>query len=115
MSNTVIIKHGTNPPIDANLQKHELGYAESDKGLYIKNEAGEVVQLNDTSQIEQKIEDLSSKVESTSGIVVGDTPPDNTGALWIDTTDDGTGDTSGVSKYYDETSGTWVPTAATWG
>ena len=115
MSNTVKIKRGTNPPTNGDLDNYELGYAKSNKGLYI-NEDDQIVHLNDTSEIENKIQEVSDKVDSFSGIVVSDTEPQNTGALWIDTSiEEGETTGNGIAKYYDEASGTWLPVAATWG
>lgn len=115
MSNIVKIKHGATPPNSENLDNFELGYAGSDKGLYTKNENDEIIHLNDTSAIEKDITDIKNSLENVSGIVVGTTEPENTGALWIDTNDDGSGNTSGIAKYYDENSSLWVEVAATWG
>ena len=35
MGNTVKIKRGANPPTNGDLDNYELGYAKSNKGLYI--------------------------------------------------------------------------------
>lgn len=115
MSNTVKIKHGATNPTSNNLDNFELGYSSSNKGLHIKDENNEIIHLNDTSAIEKDITDIKNSLENVSGIVVGTTEPENTGALWIDTNDDGSGNTSGIAKYYDEQSGLWVEVAATWG
>lgn len=115
MGNTIKLKHGNNPPNSVNLDSYELGYSKSNKGLYIKDEAEQVIHLNDTSKIEKDITDINTKLENVSGIVVGNTAPDNTGALWIDTSDDGSGNTNGIVKYYDEATNIWTEVAATWG
>ena len=115
MSNIITIKHGTNPPITENLENYELGYAKSNKGLYIKDENNGIIHLNDTSKIEENISKINTKLENVSGIVVSDTAPENTSALWIDTTIiEGEGG-NGIAKYYNEESGEWLPIAATWG
>lgn len=44
---------------------------------------------------------------SSGGISVGTTPPEKTNLLWINPDDN-------ILKYYNESSGTWVPTAAVW-
>lgn len=112
MSNIITIKHGTNPPITENLEDYELGYAKSNKGLYIKDENNGIVHLNDTSKIEEDISEINTKLENVSGIVVSDTEPENTGALWIDTSSE---NGNGIAKYYDSASNTWKEVAATWG
>ena len=113
MSNIITIKHGNNPPITENLENYELGYAKSNKGLYIKDENNGIVHLNDTSKIEEDISKINTKLENVSGIVVSDTEPENTGALWIDTSNSENG--NGIAKYYDSVSNTWKEVAATWG
>ena len=45
MSNIITIKHGTNPPITENLENYELGYAKSNKGLYIKDENNVLIRI----------------------------------------------------------------------
>lgn len=45
--------------------------------------------------------------EGMGGAVIGDSPPEDTGVLWIDTT------IGGVAKYYSGEE--WVPCAAVWG
>ena len=116
MSNIVTIKHGNNPPITENLENYELGYAKSNKGLYIKDENNGIVHLNDTSKIEEDISKINNKLENVSGIVVSDTAPENTGALWIDTSNS---EEPGLAKYYDSTSNQWIiisaSATATWG
>lgn len=116
MSNIITIKHGTNPPITENLENYELGYAKSNKGLYIKDENNGIVHLNDTSKIEEDISKINTKLENVSGIVVSDTEPENTGALWIDTSNP---EESGLAKYYDTETQQWVAISAsataTWG
>lgn len=47
MSNIIKIKSGDNPPAPENLDVNELGYAKSNKGLYTKDNSGEVIHLND--------------------------------------------------------------------
>lgn len=115
MGNTIKIKRGINPPTNGDLDNYELGYAKSNKGLYI-NEDDQIVHLNDTSEIENKIQEVSDKVDSFSGIVVSDTAPENTGALWIDTSNS---EEPGLAKYYDSTSNQWIiisaSATATWG
>ena len=112
MSNIITVKHGTNPPITENLENYELGYAKSNKGLYIKDENNGIVHLNDTSKIEEDISKINTKLENVSGIVVSDTAPENTGALCIDTSSE---NGNGIAKYYDSASNTWKEVAATWG
>ena len=114
MSNTLKIKHGSSPPQTENLESYELGYSRSNKGLYLKDEE-EIIHLNDTSKIEEDITEINTKLENVSGIVVGDTAPENTGALWIDTTIIEGEEGNGIAKYYNEESGEWLPIAATWG
>ena len=114
MSNIVKVKHGNSPPQSANLENYELGYSRSNKGLYLKDEE-EIIHLNDTSKIEEDITEINTKLENVSGIVVGDTAPENTGALWIDTTIIEGEEGNGIAKYYNEESGEWLPIAATWG
>lgn len=118
MSNTIKIKHGGSVPDTTQLGEFELGYASIDKGLYI-NDGTQVQKLNDTSSLETKIKTLDEKVDNVvstiTGIVVGTDQPENELVLWIDTNVDSHGDSTGVAKYYDETSGAWTEVAATWG
>lgn len=52
MSNIIKIKSGDSPPTSENLDVSELGYAKSNKGLYIKDNSGEVIHLNDSISYE---------------------------------------------------------------
>ena len=52
MSNIIKIKSGDSPPTSENLDISELGYAKSNKGLYIKDNNGEVIHLNDSISYE---------------------------------------------------------------
>ena len=52
MSNIIKIKSGDSPPTSENLDISELGYAKSNKGLYIKDNSGEVIHLNDSISYE---------------------------------------------------------------
>ena len=93
-----------------------MGYAKSNKGLYIKDENNGIVHLNDTSKIEEDISKINNKLENVSGIVVSDTEPENTGALWIDTSNP---EELGLAKYYDIKTQQWLAISAsataTWG
>ena len=109
MGNIIKIKHGNNPPSISNLENYELGYSESDKGLYTKSN-DVIIHLNDTSEIEE----IKEEIKNFSSIVVSETEPENTKSLWIDISEN-ENINSGIAKYYDENSGTWVPIAATWG
>ena len=51
MSNIIKIKHGSNPPTSDNIDSYELGFSESDNGLYTKKSNEEVVKLNETIQM----------------------------------------------------------------
>lgn len=45
----------------------------------------------------------------TTAVIASDTAPSQTNVLWVDTAH------TNLLKYYDSTSGTWIPTSAAWG
>lgn len=117
MSNVIKIKHGTNPPDAGVLEEYELGYSNSNGGLYLGQGENEPIHLNDLSGVESKIEEVNESIKNVSGIIVSDSAPDNTKVLWIDTSNP---DEPGLAKYYVEGSEPpWVTISAsataTWG
>lgn len=46
MSNKILVKRGNSVPTASNLDRYELGFAESNNGLYTKNGEDEIVHLN---------------------------------------------------------------------
>lgn len=120
MSNIIKIKHGSNPPAAGVLEEYELGFASSNKGLYLGQGEAEPIYLNDndTSEIEEnisKIEEKITELEKDVGggvIVSAETPGEEyRNCLWIDTGN------NGVAKYYnfDETNPEWVIVPSVWG
>ena len=56
---------------------------------------------------EQAKEYINAKCEQSKGSYIGDTAPENTNLLWVDTS------SGGILKYYNGTS--WVAIKAVWG
>ena len=107
MENIIKIKHGQTPPQANDLAQYELGFSESDAGLYTKDGNDQIKKINDLSEVEQDI---------SSSIFIGPKPPDKTTGLWVDTSDsEGSGTQNGIPKYYDTKEGEWIAVASTWG
>ena len=57
----------------------------------------------------EEVDNLVASSGGGEGYVSGNTPPEDTTQLWLDTS------AGGILKYYDATSSSWEPTKSTWG